>query len=386
MASLLGCFSGESTLGASCREHADCGAELGCTNEVCGRCGDGLAQRGELCLVSAAEVFGAPPMTGELRAGDLDGDATPELLVRGADGSPQVWARDGDGWSVLQALSGGGLRGPLRFSLLDDDERLDVVAVDEDALAVSLGFGDGTSWAFGAATMSTSPMVDLAVADAGSWAGPAWLSWVDAEGLRQAVVDVASRTLAEPVSLEASGTWWVSEAAPLDADDALDLAVVDGEARQLWIWLGDGGGGLVKGEPLVLEQRPAEVVATDVDGDGDFDLLVPDEDGGVTVLVGDGEGHFVATERVEASGRVRAVVVADLDRSTERDLVVLTDAEPALWVFLARGSRHPDGIALPVEGAVGSLVAVDFDRDGLTEVLLGPAQGVGALRVLEVEP
>lgn len=388
---LSGCFSGETTLGAVCNEDADCGADLRCSNEVCGRCGDGIAQRGELCLVSAAEYPSALAVSpGELRTGDLEGDGTPELLLRGADGAPELWGRAEDGWRVLRTLTVGGTRGALRLANLDEDGRLDVVVVDEEAPALYVGHGAGAEgdegeWVLEAAVMRSSPPLDLAVADA-TWAGPAWVAWVDAEGLWQAVVDPQTGTLGEAVQVAPSRVQWVSDPAALDGDDALDVAVADVDGMRVEPWFGDGNGGLTMGETVALEGRPTEVVAADVDGDGDFDLLVPDEDGGVTVIVGDGEGGLAIAERVEGPGPARTVVVADLDRSTERDLVVLGGAEPGLWAFLARGSRHPDGIALPVTGAVGAVVAADFDRDGLTELLLGPAEGVAPLRVVEVEP
>ena len=396
-----GCFSGDSTLGSICTDDRDCGNGQGCTNAVCGRCGDAIPQRGELCLVAAAELAGAPPAApGDLRAADLNADGRVDLFTRGSDGRPQIWIGDGaGGWSVQASFDVGGTRGPLRLAELDEDGTIDLVVVDVESPAIHLGYGNGDGgngdggngdegWSFEAAVEQARPPLDLAVASA-PWGGPAWIAWVDDEGLWQAVVDPSTRTLAEPASITAARGQWLGEPAPFDDDDALDLAVAVVEARELELWRGDGGGGLVLSTTLALDDRPTEVEVFDADGDGDPDLLVPDEGGGVTVVLSDGRGQLDVLERVTVPGPAREVRVADLDRNTDRDLIVRLDGDEPVWLFLARGLRHPDGVALPVDasvGSVGSLVAIDGDRDGLTELLLGPADAQAPLRIVEVDP
>jgi len=383
-----GCFSGASTLGSICGDDLDCGADQGCSNEVCGRCGDSVPQRGELCLVPATELSSAPVTSpGNVVVLDLENDGNSDLVVRGEDGVPQLWSGDGaGGWSVHGSLTVGGTVGALRLAALDEDGPLDLVVVDEQGPALHLGYGDGEgAWAFEPAVVLPEPPLDVAVASA-PWDGPAWIAWVDAQGLQQAVVDAETRTLGSPVTVVPARSQWLTDPVPLDDDEALDLAVADVDGRRIEPWFGDGAGGLSIGAPVMLEARPTEVIARDVDGDGDPDLLVPDEDGGVTVVISDGEGTLFVSERLTVPGVVRWATVADLDRNTERDVVILTDGDAPVWVFLARGGQHRDGIAVPVEGEFGSLVALDGDRDGLTELLLGPSGEAASFRIVEVEP
>jgi hypothetical protein len=384
----VGCFRGEATLGAVCEQDADCGADQVCVDEVCGYCGDGVAQAGELCTVEALALTAAPRATpADLLAIDLERDGKIDLVTRGEDGTVELWDGDGGGgWTVRTRMPAGGVTGPVRLAELDEDETIDLVVVDAGAPTIELGYGDG-SGAFtftGAVAVGDAP-VDVAVG-AADWGGPAWVVWVDGQGLWQALVAPQSRTLGQAVALAGARAQWVADPVALDEDDALDLVVADVDGMVLEPWFGDGAGGLSRGEPIALEGRATEVVTLDLDGDGDADVLVPDEGGGVTVIVSDAEGGLEPAGRAMVPGVARGVTAADLDRDSDRDLVVVTEHDSPVWVLRSLAGRYRDPIALPAAGAVGAVLGVDGDRDGLTELLLGPSDGVGALRVLEVEP
>ena len=169
----------------------------------------------------------------------------------------------------------------------------------------------------------------------------------------------------------------------LDDDERLDLVVLDVDGMALEPWRGIAGG-LRRLEPLALEHRATDVLTLDIEGDGDFDVLLPDE-GGITAIV-DAGGALQAIGRVEVPGPVHGITVADLDRDVDRDLVVAADAEPPLWLLPLRSGWYRDPIALPATGTVGAVRGLDIDGDGLLELVLGPSEGVGSLRVVEVEP
>jgi hypothetical protein len=103
------------------------------------------------------------------------------------------------------------------------------------------------------------------------------------------------------------------------------------------------------------------------------------------VLVDAGDGLEVI-DRVETTGRVHGMTVADLDGDYDRDLVVAVDGDPSLWLLQLRAGWYSDALALPASGAVGTVRALDVDRDGLLELVLGPHEGTGSLQVVEVDP
>jgi len=386
LALVAACFSGDSTLGSICREDADCGGEQTCENEVCGHCGDAEAQPGELCSVEAAELGSAPQLAaGPLLAFDRERDGTIELVVRGEDGIVELWQGDGEsGFTVATRVPEGGNAGPVRLVDLDADDDADVVVVDAEARTIGLVYSDaeGNLEYVQAAVLDAAPL-DLAVA--GAWeALPAWVTWVDELGLWYAEVDPEARTLGEPTQLAGARAQWLGDSVVLDDDDRLDLVVLDVDGMVLEPWLGSATG-LQQAEPVALEQRATDVLTFDIEGDGDSDVLLPDEAGGITVVVDVG-GALQDIGRVEVPGAVQGITVADLDRDVDRDLVVAVDAEPPLWLFPLRSGWYRDSIALPATGGVGAVRGLDIDGDGLVELVLGPSEGVGSLRVVEVEP
>lgn len=381
VATLAGCFSGDPTLGSICREDADCGAEQSCANEVCGLCGDGLFQPGELCSVEATEPSSAPRLSAApMLAFDRERDGTLELVVRGEDGTVELWQGDGEGsFTLAMSLPEGGRAGPVRFADLDGNDAIDLVVVDADARTLALGYGDDAGgWSFEPPVPLGGTPYDLSV-------GGTWVAWADDQGLWRASVDAQARTLGEPERLEDARAQWLGEPVALDDDDALDLVVAAVDAMAVEPWLGDGAGGLVRGEPVAIEQRATDLFMLDADGDGDGDALVPDEASGITVLVDAGEGLAVI-DRVETAGPVRGLTVADLDGDYDRDLVVSVAGDTPLWFLRLRAGWYSDVLALPASGPIGTVRALDVDRDGLLELVLGPSEAPGSLQIVEVEP
>jgi hypothetical protein len=384
---LVGCFHGDSTLGSICREDADCGAEQSCENEVCGLCGDDSAQPGELCSVEAAPLPSSPLMTaGPLLLFDRGLDGKLEIVTRGEDGTVEQWQGDGEGgFAVVTRMPEGGTTGLVRPGELDQDEMIDLVVVDADAQTLALGYGNAEDgWSFEAPVALQAVPSDLAVG--GAWAdSPVWIAWVDERGLWQALLDPETRLLGAAARLTDPRPQWIGEAVALDDDALLDLLVVDVDGMALEPWLGDSAGGLMRGETLPLEARATDLLTIDAEGDGDADAFVLDEEGGITVIIDAGD-ELLTIGRVTTEGAIRGMTVVDLDRDFDRDLVVSVDQGPPLRLLPLRSGWYTDSIMLPAPDAAGTVRGADVDGDGMIELLLGPSEGVGPLRVVEVEP
>lgn len=168
---------------------------------------------------------------------------------------------------------------------------------------------------------------------------------------------------------------WTTIAADLDGDGDLDLAVSETywiRVRLLW---GDGVGGFVEGPGIPVgsyDFGPESLVAADVDGDADLDLVTGVR--GCVVLLSNAPGGFVATDVLGTPVDGYAVVqAADLDRDGDPDLVVDRGAE--LLVFdNVEGAFAPPVVHAEPPTTGYSVTTGDLDGDGDVDVATGGAE------------
>jgi hypothetical protein len=158
-------------------------------------------------------------------------------------------------------------------------------------------------------------------------------------------------------------------ASDLDADGDLDLVcagqwIVGGTAQVLW---NDGTGGFTAAQPFGAEQSSARVIATDLDGDGDDDLVFA----GADLRVWRNEGNRVFRNRTSTLvppglGTVTEVAAGDFDRDGTQDLVVESPnfgnvllLNDGTGLFSTAFGRVPNGI-----GVAASWSVCDVDDDG----------------------
>ena len=138
------------------------------------------------------------------------------------------------------------------------------------------------------------------------------------------------------------------------------------------------------GNVSTLATPPVACVTGDFDGNGTLDLAAASEGGGYAVdwFRGNGNGTFSSFNYVPyTSGLVgRRIVAADFDNDQDLDLalahstgikILLNTANTYDWF-------HPPVVSFPFASGVESLQAVDFDGDGVQDLVTG---GNGQVRV-----
>lgn len=273
-------------------------------------------------------------------AGDLDGDGDTDL---GAANFGE------DTVSVLIRRSDGTFRAPQRYAVgadpadvtradFDRDGDLDLAAANfhSDDVSVLRNSGDGTfaaqrKYAAGNARPSGIESgdldgdgdQDLITANAGGESSPdsptsgtvsVFLNRGD--GTFREARNFAAGMADEPQALDRSD---------FDGDGDLDLVVALGTTS-----LGEGGGLAVlrgRGDGTFGAPRRYEgpgfaedVLANDLDGDGDSDLAAADLDDEVVVYKNDGDGAFLPAGEYYAGGTPLGVTEADFDRDGDLDL------------------------------------------------------------------
>ena len=116
-------------------------------------------------------------------------------------------------------------------------------------------------------------------------------------------------------------------AADANGDGHVDLITDSWAENRLTLLLADGRGGWQSpGTPIEVGRKPyINVIATDLDGDGHVDLVMPNSGfNTVSILFGDGHGHFqhAAQSPIVAGPTPFMVAVADINGDGRPDILV----------------------------------------------------------------
>ena len=289
-----------------------------------------------------------------LAAGDFDGDGKPDLArIRddGADaegegaGTLEIRAAAG-GWKVSGEHPATGLA-ELLATDLDNDGDLDLAAFGPERAAVWLGAGDGS--------FSAAP---------------------DALGLGSA--GAAAATVID-----------------FDIEGDLDLAIAGGASGPADLYRNNLEGPLervgVKSLPRLPDFDARAIAASDLDRDGDLDLVVAHARG-LTWVDNLRQGRFVdasARAGLVPSPPLETLVSADLDNDGRPDLIGGGNGVSA-WHNGAGDGRRAGGAptihlepwslpGLPSDTEISSLHAFDADNDGRLDLATA---GTGGIQVL----
>jgi hypothetical protein len=153
-------------------------------------------------------------------------------------------------------------------------------------------------------------------------AGSVVLAALAATGVARALPPVGGFRFEAVIQYDAGGNSTGVDAADLDGDGDLDLAVSNRSTNDVRILLNTGDATFAAAGQYAVGVEPRYVVAADVDGDGDVDLATADwESSSVTVLLNDGDAAF-ADGPVIAAYRPSWLAFADVDGDDDADLVV----------------------------------------------------------------
>ncbi|MEL7038787.1 MAG: FG-GAP-like repeat-containing protein, partial [Cyanobacteria bacterium J06592_8] len=161
----------------------------------------------------------------------------------------------------------------------------------------------------------------------------------------------------------------------IDGDGNVDLIAVSPETNEISLYLGDGNGNLSAPGTVEVGDRPVVSATTDVDSDGSTDIvLINSEERDVPFYTGDslsvlfnrtGNSNVTLT----AGEGVRDVVAADLDGDGDVDLATANDVEGTVSVLINFGNIiFSDPIKYDVGDRPVSIIADDLDGDGTVDL------------------
>lgn len=319
-----------------------------------------------------------------IAAVDYDGNAAPDLAVGLTDGTvgfdpSGLLIGDGTGrFSAPTRMPGAGY---IVMRDLDGDGDLDLIATSGDEVLTFLADGAGaltessrTSLAMGAAPRAA------AVAD------------VDEDGLLDLIVPNGGTDDVTVLLADGSGGYGVDRtwtalvdtedltAGDFDEDGHVDYAVVTSppslSSSVIIVHFGDGAGDFTRLASFMADHTAEDIRAADMNDDRHLDLVVGHDNitGHVTLLHGDGLGGFVAGPVLSVDAGVDELELVDFDADGVMDIVTVSGTRPRglITVFFGDGAG---GYPSPGEYATlpfGSTLAIgDFDEDRHLDVAAG---------------
>lgn len=177
------------------------------------------------------------------------------------------------------------------------------------------------------------------------------------------------------------------QATDLDGDGDADLAIVNEDTADVVVLRNGGAGSFVPtGERFAVGQRASPSEAGDFDRDGATDAAVVNIAAGtVTVLLGRGDGGFRSPQLLAVGETPRGIAGLDVDGDADLDLAVATfDTDDVAILLNDGGTFH---VASRVDSGLRgewAIAAADMDEDGLLDLVVGAqgSQAVGILRNL----
>lgn len=316
-----------------------------------------------------------------LAAGDFDGDDRPDLIRVAVGEAPRLEVRKstGDG-KPLQGPDAPGISGLLATDL-DNDGKLDLIGSGPQRIAFWRGRGDGTfEDATAAAGLGAARGEAAAVADF-DLEGDLDLA-VPGELFRNALEGPLEAVGAQAFPARPPGEVRGLVASDLDRDGDPDLLIVHAGGL---VWLDNLRQGRFADRTAASGLGSAgaarAAVSADFDNDGLPDLITAGA--GLVAWRNQGKGRFAPwpLEGLPQGNELSSVIAFDADNDGRLDLAVAGPKD--LLVLAQRGTREKPSFApLPVQGAppgATALAAADFDGDGDLDVAAGGPAGLHRL-------
>jgi sugar lactone lactonase YvrE len=178
--------------------------------------------------------------------------------------------------------------------------------------------------------------------------------------------------------------------ADINGDGNADLVVSQQDSLgngQIVIFLGKGDGTFTQSSSILsVASVASQIVPADLNRDGKMDLVLAGVgQSGNTILLGNGDGTFTSIAGPGPAGEAQvgenAVAVADLNNDGIPDLVFRAPGNSAMTVFLGNG----DGTFIEAPSSpyanvtLGNFVIADFNQDGIPDITYVLTSGAGIL-------
>jgi len=271
----------------------------------------------------------------------MDNNAYYEIFVGSLDnqGIKMYHNSGGCAWTIFSTgLPTTGSYNVLQLGDIDQDDKPDLVgALAGGGLRTWEYNSAGINWVAGASPTNTSTYADLALGDINldgkldiaAANKPANLD--ESLGVRVWLYNsLTTPSSWDPSIVTPSGQFEAVALGDLNKDGALDIAAAKNGApgeQGIHLWLGDGSGS--SWTPFPSPETTGQYHSldlTDIDHDGNLDLVAGRAGGGVTVWTSDGIGNWVeSSTNLPTTGEFTSVIFDHIDHDGKPDLLTTQD-------------------------------------------------------------
>jgi Ca2+-binding RTX toxin-like protein len=307
------------------------------TNNIIVLLGSGA---GSFSTTTSSAGIGSDPFA--VVTGDFNGDGKADLATANRN-SENLSVLLGNGDGTLQtatAVRAGSQPRSLVSGDFNGDNRLDLATVNynsntsKNTLSVLLGNGNGTFQTAKTTNLDGSVLLPLATGD-------------------------------------------------LDKDGKLDLITADYITNTIYVLLGNGSGGFRDTTPYQIGgTAPAAIATGDFNGDNKLDIATANYGSGsqnISVLFGNGKGGFKSTIGVSIGGRSDSLAATDVNGDGDLDIVATNTDNGSVSVIYGDGGGQFSFVSNPAVGGQPTGVSTaDFNEDGKPDLVLANATSTNA--------
>jgi FG-GAP-like repeat len=161
-------------------------------------------------------------------------------------------------------------------------------------------------------------------------------------------------------------------AAHLNADNLLDVVVINSLAPVISVLLGRGDGTFEPVRPVeTLTRNPAHSAVADFNSDGFADLVITGFDVEATLLLGNGDGTFQGPVLVSSPSEApRHIATADFNLDGKADFITVAQGVQHVWLGNGDGTFRDGGVTGNFAEYYPRFAVADVDGDALPDLVV----------------